>query len=460
MGCELAIIGGGPAGIAAATTATSLGVDTLLLDEQSEPGGQIYRGIEAVQRTRASDLKILGEEYAEGAALAEAFRASGSGYEPGSMAWQVRGDGAVGVSRGGVSRILWAQQVLLATGAMERPVPIPGWTFPGVMGAGAAQSLLKAPGLVPDGPVAIVGTGPLIYLIAAQFVRAGVPIAAVLVTAPEIGVTDTMRALPGALGAGRTLLKGLSWLNELRASGTRIVYDVTQPVIEGTRYAEAVTYTHGGTLHRAAASLVLLHNGVIPATQLAFGAGCSAVWDAAQHCWQPESDEWGATSEARIAIAGDGAGILGAKAAACRGRLAALDAALRLGKIDAARRDRMAREDRAELARQQTLRGVLDRLFPPALALLAPNAADDIVCRCEEVTVGEIEEAVALGSTEINRVKAFTRCGMGPCQGRMCGPVAAEVMARALKQPVDQVGRLRTRLPTRPVPLAELANLQ
>ncbi len=460
MGCELAIVGGGPAGMAAAATAASLDLDTVLLDEQSEPGGQIYRGIEAVQRNRAGDLKVLGEEYAEGAALAEAFRASGCAYEPGSTVWQARGDGVIGMSRGGASRMLPAQCILLATGAMERPVPIPGWTLPGVMGAGAAQSLLKAPGLVPDGPVVIVGAGPLIYLIAAQFVRASVPIAAVLVTAPEIGVVDAMRALPGALGAGRTLLKGLAWLNELRASGVHMAYDVVQPLIEGSACAEAVTYMQGGTRHRVAASLVLLHNGVIPATQLAFGAGCTAGWDAAQRCWRPESDDWGATNVTRIAIAGDGAGILGAKAAACLGRLAALDAAVRLGKIDAARRDRLAHEDRAELSRQQSLRNVLDRLFPPALSLLAPGNADDIVCRCEEITVGEVEEAVALGSTEINRVKAFTRCGMGPCQGRMCGPVVAEVMARTLKQPVEQVGRLRTRLPARPVPLAELAQLQ
>ena len=194
------------------------------------------------------------------------------------------------------------------------------------------------------------------------------------------------------------MLKGLAWLNELRASGVHMAYDVVQPLIEGSACAEAVTYMQGGTRHRVAASLVLLHNGVIPATQLAFGAGCTAGWDAAQRCWRPESDDWGATNVTRIAIAGDGAGILGAKAAACLGRLAALDAAVRLGKIDAARRDRLAHEDRAELSRQQSLRNVLDRLFPPALSLLAPGNADDIVCRCEEITVGEVEEAVALGS--------------------------------------------------------------
>src|SRR5579871_5545880 len=207
MACEFAIIGAGPAGMAAATMAASLGLDTVLLDEQGEPGGQIYRGIEAVQQARASDLKVLGEEYQEGATLARAFRASGCTYQPGSIVWQVRGDGTIGVSCAGASRMLSVQRILMATGAMERSVPIPGWTLPGVMGAGGAQSLLKSAGVVPDGPVVILGTGPLVYLIATQFVRAGVPIAAVLVTASEVGIADAMRVLPNALTAGRTLLK-------------------------------------------------------------------------------------------------------------------------------------------------------------------------------------------------------------------------------------------------------------
>jgi NAD(P)H-nitrite reductase large subunit len=113
-----------------------------------------------------------------------------------------------------------------------------------------------------------------------------------------------------------------------------------------------------------------------------------------------------------------------------------------------------------ELARQHSLRVVLDKLFPPAAELLAPVGADDIVCRCEEITVAELQDAVAQGCTDANRVKAFTRCGMGPCQGRMCGATAAEVIARALGQTADQPGQFRVRLPVRPVPVAELARLQ
>ena len=453
--CDFAVIGGGPAGMAAATEAVRLGLDTLLIDEQPEPGGQIYRAIETVARARPGELAMLGEEYAAGAALAAAFRASGAGYEPGGIVWQVRDDGQVGVSQGGASRLVAARRVLVATGAMERPVPIPGWTIPGVMGAGAAQALLKASGLVPAGPAVLVGTGPLLYLIAAQLVRAGATIAGLLLTAPEPGIGAAMKALRG----GRALFKGLAWIRELRAAGVPMLYGVSRPAIEGEGRAAAVSFTQDGRRQRIAASVVLLHNGVVPAAALGLAAGCRQSWDAAQHCWRPECDAWGATSRERIAVAGDGAGVLGATAAACRGRLAALDAAMRLGKIDAARRDRMARRDRAELARQEALRGVLDRLFAPAAELLAPAGGDDIVCRCEEITAAELNDAVAAGNDDLNRVKAFTRCGMGPCQGRLCGPVAAEVVARALGRPVAEIGQLRVRLPVRPLPLAELAEL-
>ena len=459
MSCDLAIIGGGPSGMAAAVQGAALGLDTILFDEQPAPGGQIYRGIEAVQRARADDLRILGEDYEEGAGLVAAFRDSGAAYEPGSVVWQAVEDGRIGTSHGGAARILTAQRILIATGAMERPVPIPGWTLPGVMAAGAAQTLLKANGMVPDTPVVVVGAGPLLYLVATQLARAGVTIAAVLLTGPDIGMSDALK-VPGALRAGRTLLKGLAWRNELRGMAVPMIHGVSQPVIEGKAQAEAVSYTVGGTRHRVPAGLVLLHNGIIPNTQLSLGARCKQAWDPGQHCWRPETNEWGATNHARIAVAGDGAGILGARAAACLGRMAALDAAVRLGKLDPAQRDRMASADRAQLATQQSLRGVLDRLFPPAGELLVPIGPEDLVCRCEEVTVAELLDAVAQGCTEANRVKAFTRCGMGPCQGRVCGPIAAEVIARALGQGADRSGQFRVRLPVRPVPLAELAELQ
>ena len=455
---DLVIIGAGPAGMAAAATAAELGLDTLLLDEQRAAGGQIYRNIEALERS--GELAALGEEYRHGAELARALHASAVAYRPDSIVWQAAPDGRIGVTDPDGARVMHARRIVLATGAMERPVPIPGWTLPGVMGLGAAQTLLKASGIVPEVPVVIAGSGPLIYLVALQLARAGCKIAALLITTPAGRIASSLKELPRALLAGRDLLKGVGWMNEVRQLGIPLTNGVHGLRIEGQDRAEAVVYEADGARHRLATDLVLLHEGVIPNIQLSLAARCRHVWDETQLCWRPETDAWGATSEERIAVAGDGAGILGALAAENLGRLAALDTAFRLNSISVAERDRRATPERAELARHGRIRPLLDRLFRPAPESLAPSDPDTIVCRCEEVTVAQIREAARLGGEDPNRAKIFTRCGMGPCQGRMCGPTVAALIARQSGISIRDVGTYRIRIPVRPVPLMALAQLE
>src|SRR5205085_8058350 len=147
-------------------------------------------------------------------------------------------------------------------------------------------------------------------------------------------------------------------------------------------------------------------------------------------------DEWGRTSLPKIAIAGDGAGIAGAEAAILSGRLAALDAAATLGRIEAAECDRRAQPIRAALARERAIRPFLDALYRPAPTVLMPAEDSVIACRCEEVTIGQIRRAVRLGALGPNQLKAFTRCGMGPCQGRICGPIVSAVLAEERRVPI------------------------
>jgi bacterioferritin-associated ferredoxin len=180
------------------------------------------------------------------------------------------------------------------------------------------------------------------------------------------------------------------------------------------------------------------------------------AWDEAQLCWRPVVDEWGRTELLNVAIAGDAAGIAGAGAAALTGRLAALDAAHLIGRIDTAERGRRAAPIRAILARERAIRPFLDALYRPADGVLDPP--DEVtVCRCEEVTAGQIRRAVRLGAPGPNQVKAFVRCGMGPCQGRLCGPVASTVIARARGLPVAEIGAFRPRAPYKPITVGALA---
>lgn len=166
---DLAIIGAGPAGMSAAVEATQAGLSVIVLDEQAAPGGQIYRSVENADSGR---LRILGPDYADGGKLAAQFRVCPAIYVPNATVWNVTRDIRLTYSKAGSSHEISADAVVVSSGAIERPTPMPGWTLPGVMTAGAFQILLKAHGLVADG-VVLVGSGPLIWLIAAQMVAAG-----------------------------------------------------------------------------------------------------------------------------------------------------------------------------------------------------------------------------------------------------------------------------------------------
>ncbi|MBY6265384.1 FAD-dependent oxidoreductase [Azospirillum sp. 412522] len=464
---DIAVVGSGPAGLAAAALAASKGASVVLLDEQAEPGGQIYR---AVTETPVRDRKVLGPDYWHGAELLGPLRDSGAAHWPGAVVWSVarpREDAAdghrpiqIGLSRNGSAAMLTVRHVILATGALERPFPIPGWTLPGVLGAGAAQVLLKTSGLVPSGATVMAGSGPLLWLLAWQYLQAGARIDAILDTTPKENWRAALPLLPGFLRSPY-LGKGMKLMLEVRRKLT-VIGNVTalraEGAIGGDSALKSVVYTRNGAEHRLPADTLLLHHGVIPNLNLANATGCAQRWDEQQRCWRPTTDEWGATSVEGVSLAGDGAGIGGARAAEEAGRLAALDALHRLGRIGREQRDKAAVPFRAALDRALTGRAFLDTLYTPAEAFRAP-ADDTIVCRCEEITAGAVREAVRLGCSGPNQAKSFLRCGMGPCQGRLCGPTVTEVIAAERGVSPAEVGYYRLRPPVKPITLAELAAL-
>jgi NADPH-dependent 2,4-dienoyl-CoA reductase/sulfur reductase-like enzyme len=449
MTVDLAIVGAGPAGMAAAALAAELGLATLVVDEQPDPGGQIYRGIESVSSDIAGPL---GRDYFAGQPLAAALRGSDVQYRPAAVVWHIDAEGVVQLATENGSEAVAARRILLATGAIERPVPIPGWTLPGVMTAGAAQILLKTAGLVPEGRTVLAGQGPLLYLAVLQLARAGAPPLAVLETTPRENYPAALRQAPSLWLGRRDLAKGVAMLAGLRRAGVPVRRGIRGLRALGQHRLEGVAWD-GGEL---AVDHLLLHEGVIPNVQISLGLQLPHEWDAAQLCWRPVVDEWGRTGLPNITIAGDAAGIAGAGAAALGGQLAALDAAQLLGRIDAAERDRRATPIRAAMARERAIRPFLDALYRPADNLLDPPD-EVIVCRCEEVTTGQIRRAVRLGAQGANQVKAFVRCGMGPCQGRLCGGVASTVIARARGLPVGEIGAFRPRAPYKPISVGALA---
>lgn len=451
---DVAVIGAGPAGLAAATVAARAGLATILLDEQAAPGGQIYR---AITSTPLQHKGVLGADYWAGATLVDEFNASGALSAPGATVWSLSPAREIGVSIGGQARLIQARRVVIATGAQERPFPIPGWTLPGVMTVGAAQTLLKSSGMVAQGRVVLAGCGPLLWLLAWQYLNAGTKIAAILDTTPR---ANRWAAAPHVLPflASPYLAKGWRLLRAVRRA-VRVIGTVTELKAQGEDRVRGVSYrVAGGDERLEPCDTLLLHQGVVPNVNLAMSVGIEHRWDDAQLCWSPVLDDDFSTSIDGIAIAGDGAGIAGAGAAAQRGTLAGL-AAVRslkpetapgLAAADAAARFALTREERG--------RRFLDLLYKPAPQFRQPSG-DTIVCRCEEITAQQITDTVALGCPGPNQMKSFLRSGMGPCQGRLCGLTVTELIATARGVSPQEVGYYRLRPPVKPITLAELAHL-
>ncbi len=322
------------------------------------------------------------------------------------------------------------------------------------MTAGAAQTLLKAQGLAPHGPTVLAGTGPLLYLIAAQYADLGVPIAALLDTTPSRNWRRALPHLPAFL-ASAYAWKGLGLLRKVHAA-TRVVRHVTELAAVGEGRLAAVRFRRGGSEETLLTDLLLLHQGVVPQVNLTMAAGARHGWNGARMAFEPERDAFGQSSVPGLFIAGDTGGIGGAQTAEAEGALAAVGAMLMLGA--GGRLDGTERQWRQRKAKGLVGRAFLDALYRPNEAHLVPRD-DVIVCRCEEVTAGEIREAVGQGARGPNQVKSFTRAGMGPCQARMCGLTTAAIVARETGCTPGEAGYMTIRTPVKPVTMAQIAAL-
>lgn len=338
-------------------------------------------------------------------------------------------------------------------------MPFPGWTLPGVLTVGAAQILLKTADEVPEKPVWIAGSGPLPLLYMTQLLAAGGKIAGFLDTTPAGRIRAALPHLPRApSGLGR-LAKGLVWTLALKRAGVPVIRHVSELVAAGERKLQTLRYrTEDGRADSVPAEVLLVHEGVVPSIHAPLALGCAVEWDRMQQCYVPKLDAWGESSQAGIFVVGGGAGIGGAKAAELRGQLAALKAAVKLGCLGEAAAETEARPLRDRLTTELALRLFLDTLFAPRPQVFAPTEAT-IVCRCEEITAAEIRAQAASGRPGPNQLKAFTRAGMGPCQGRQCGYTVMHLIAASQQRPVGDVGFYRVRPPLKPVTLGELASL-
>jgi thioredoxin reductase len=456
---DVLALGGGAGGLNAATAAARAGASVLLVDERPVAGGQFYK-----QRLDAIGLtKVMSDDaqFSGGRALIARTAAAGVTMVQGAQVWGAFEPLDLMLFDGKASQLCRPKRLIVATGAYERGLPVPGWTLPGVMTTGAAQTLLRSYGVLAGKCLLVAGNGPLNLQVALELASVGARI---------VAVAELARA-PG-LWAVEALLRMLSSAPDLLFQGRRYVAELARRgipwlhghVLAGVEKTEAGLNARLGRwpVEPAAVSLsykvdaVLMGYGFMPSNEILRALGCSHTFDSARGHLVCERDAHCRTSVANVYAVGDCAGLGGARVAEAEGAIAGMAAALSLGLSPPSDLTRAVEAARAALRRHRQFQAGLWQLFdtPRPVSELAQSGT--LVCRCEGLTLAEIENGFATGLHGIGAIKRATRAGMGRCQGRYCGPVLAAMAAGRQGLPLDETAFWAPRPPIKPMVIADI----
>jgi NADPH-dependent 2,4-dienoyl-CoA reductase/sulfur reductase-like enzyme len=447
--------------MAAAIEAVRAGAHVTVLDENPSPGGQIYRQFNP--GFTVASPGVLGRDFQRGQALLAEFASlkRRMEYLHDSLVWGLFPGGELAFLQRGESCTVRYDTLIVALGAYDRPVPFPGWTLPGVLTAGGAQRLVKTQRVLPGERILLAGTGPLQLALANQIVDAGGTVEAIV----EAGRIDNWwRLASGAFG--QWALMADAWRYAWGIAKARIPVLRRHIILEarGDGRVEEVVIARvdedwravSGTTRIVKADAVCLGYGFVPSAELTRLAGCEHRYEPRLGGWVPTRNENMATSVDGVYAAGDCAGVAGSLVALEEGRIAGMAAAHAQGYLSAKEASARMVPSRGRLAGLRRLRAALDAISVPRPGLYELATDDTVVCRCEEITLGEMRAALASGVDDVNAVKRMTRSGMGSCQGRYCGPALQEILARERRLPARDIAPLTPRPPLRPVPIGAL----
>lgn len=455
---DVLVVGAGPAGLSAACVAAAAKLDVLVVDERRKAGGQYFKQPAEGFRVAAD---AVDAQFAEGMRLLRAAHDAGARIMSGATVWGAFGADSLVVVARGRTQLIRPKRLILATGAYERAVPVPGWTTPGVMTTGAAQTLLRAYQVAPGRRILIAGNGPLNLQVAHELVRAGAHVVAVAESAASPFLAAPGAVMAMAATAPGLLATGLRQSLELRLRGVRVNYRHALVAVAGDQRVSHATIAAidadgnviAGTQKRYELDAVCVNHGFLPQNELARALGCAFRFDARASSFTAQRDADGRSSLPNVFIVGDAGGMRGARVALAQGALAGAAVAKDLGRdpgeVSAWQR---------ELRRHGRFQDALWRLF--AAPTLSTQLADPttLLCRCEEIELRTIEYRLHWQATTLGAVKRATRLGMGQCQGRYCATLCAELLRK-----MSPSGALSAddffapRAPAKPIPLGQLA---
>ncbi len=456
---DIAVVGAGPAGLSAALAATNAGARVVVLDEYPEPGGQFYKQLPA--EFSVPDRTKLDEDYTKGDAVLAAVKKAGVTISNETLVWGAFEAGVLSVTRRGEAGSVKVKKIIVASGAYERVIAFPGWDLPGVMTPGGAQTLVKNQQQLPGSRIVLAGSGPFLLPVAKTLLGAGANIAAIYeATRPREWARHALRLW----GHWDRIAEGLRYRRTLADAGLSIQFGRIVVRAEGADAVERVVTmecdasgrTIAGTEQAESCDTLCVGYGFIPQVQLTRLLECEHRYDALRGGWVPKYGGDMQTSVPGVYVAGEVAGIGGAYTALAEGWVAGLSAARELGHkvrdtaLMSAQRDRALRRQFGDL---------VNTVFAVKPGIFELIADDTLVCRCEEVSAGEIRAAAAAWGARAGAVKGVTRCGMGYCQGRICGSLLEELTARAAGCTRAEVGGLSVRPPLKPVRVGDLADL-
>lgn len=421
-GGAVAVVGTGPAGEAAGRRLLSGGLRVTFFDEQPRTGGNIGRVHQAALRTPLE---------------AELDSRTGAELLSGARVLSVEADGTVRYEHRGRLAEQQFTAVILACGAYDLHHPLPGCPHPRVSSAGALQALLKGQGCVPEGGVIVAGAGPFLYVVADGLSRAGARVTHVL---DRLTRSDYLRLARHGIGvpADAVAFAALRW--RLFRAGVGVVQGASLAAVED----DDAVLADG---RRLPFDRLGISDLFVPQTQLARTAGCRLAYSAEGGYWFVDTDDFGRSSVPGVLVCGEGQGVRGWRHARVSGELAAAAVMRDLGETSPGAVQDLIRARRSLARFGRALEG-------RARARETRPAAEAVLCACEDATVGQVNEGVALGLDDLSSIKVVTRCGMGPCQGRYCEPLVARCIEQAGGRPR---AALNQQALTRPVSAGEFA---